>query len=396
MASKAGLTTILIVIIIVGGLLAISGAYYIARGDIYNGGWESQNSLYEISVNSDGFNPLGARPAGATSWGAAYCKFDADGAGSRTGVPDLTIQLTSPREYIISGGEWVVAPRGSVFDTVNKKVTVGGVDYNYFWDHHVFFFEVKMLAQADGYQVLLAADGEARGMNFAETAKISVMTSFEVDPWVNKIKQAFSTDEADYRLDEDTVWSGVMSVSVAAIEAGYVGHIGEVGYSPPSPGLVVADQTGKVNMFTPEGSEADGSDFPSTPQRSSLPDVPEKVIFELSSELSPGWEWPLFGSISTEAVKTDYKVRVDVLTTAGYRIEDGEQEDESIDEVIIDESADPIGDFIGAVGSWVDGVFTGLGGFALGFIMPIVIVIAVAVILFFVMRIIALRRGKPV
>jgi len=392
---KPTMTIFLIALIGVGSVLAISGSYYITRGDIYNGGWESQNALYEIIVNGQEFNPLGVKPAGALSWGSAYCKFDADGANSKTGVPDIVVELTSAREYIVYRGEWVRARAGQVFDTMNKKVVVDGVTYNYFWDHHIFFFEIKMLAIADIYQVLLGADGEARNTAWSETAKISVKVSFTVDPWVNKIAQSFSTDEANYTLDYATVWSGVMSVSIAAIEAGYVGHIGDIGYSPPNPGLIIADNTGKLNMWTVEGSVVDGEDtIPLEPPKDAIPGVPEKVIFEVSSELSPGWEWPWFGTPSAKAVKANYKVRADVMTSAGYLIEDGEQEDEHLDDIIIDESADTIGDWLEGVGEFWDNVFTSFGAFATSFILPIVVVIAVAVALFFIMRMMALRKGK--
>jgi len=392
---KPTMTIILIVIIVFGGTLAVSGAYYIARGDIYNGGWESQNGLHDIVINGQSFDPLGTKPDGSLSWGPAYCKVDADGSDSKTGVPDVVVSITSPREYVLSGADWVVAQSGQVFDSINKKVTIGDITYNYFWDHHVLFFEVKMVAIADAYAVLGYAHGEAKGMFYAEPAEIAVKTSFQVDPWVNKIVDSFSTDTGDYILDADTVWSGVMSCSVAAIEAGYVGHLSDPTFKPTNPGLVVADNTGKLNMWTVDGASASGDTFPSEPHKDALPGVPEKVIFEVSTELSPGWEWPWFGTIGTYAVSTNYKIRVDVLTSAGYQLEDGEQEDEHLNDTIIDDPADPFGDWLRGAGEFWDGVFTSLGAFAVGFILPIVIVIAVAVILFFIMRIVALRKGKP-
>ena len=348
----------MIAIIIVGSVVAI--VYYndVMAGDIYNGGWESQNSMKSFEINSQEFDTT-RRPAGAVSWGPAFCKFDPDDPA--IGAPNLAISITFPREYIAQGGEWIPAPRNSVFAQINKKVG----DHTYFWDHHVFFFEVKIIAEAnwhdEGVLWVPSIHGEANGMLEAERAVFNIRCNFEVDPWVDRILSEFSTAEADYVLDRSTVWSGVMSASIADAAGGYAGgSINPIDYNGVS-GIIVADQTGRVNMWKADGSTASGLDsIPTEPHEDAIPGVPASVDFEVSGELQPGWAYPPFGSLATAAVVITYKMRVDVMTSAGYLIEDGEQESEHVEEVIIDDPADPLSDVFGTIQAYAPWIFVAL------------------------------------
>ena len=181
--NKSRYIDILLILVFISGIfVGVVGYTHIEKGSIINSGWESQFGITEITVNGVTFNALGTAPSGAVSWGTAYCKFDPD--GSLIGSPNLVVQVTSPREYIARGGEWIRAPKGEVFDTINKKVTINGKEYNFWWDHHVFFQELKFNAQADHYWVGTQITGEAKGMAAAERAVINVVMSFECDPWV--------------------------------------------------------------------------------------------------------------------------------------------------------------------------------------------------------------------
>ena len=286
----------------------------------YPGGWEVDVGMNSIAVNQHSYT-IDNKPENTYSFGDAYAKFDVD--GNKTGVPTLSIQVYAPIEYISVDGEWVKARPGEYYKDIQKPV---GNDI-YFFYQHVFFFDVDIIAEADylDANAVSGTTGEANGMIGAISAQISTTLLFDANIW--SVLSQIQSDNGTAVYVNSGVWTGVMSASVFGSYGGYVDPLpsGFAGIN----GEWSVTNVGRLNMF-----EVDGSNIPDTSfdtfdtQPAAIEYVPSKFLIEIGgTDLIPGWWWPPLGAVNRYAVEATYRVRADIVTSAKYTFEQGDQDD---------------------------------------------------------------------
>jgi hypothetical protein len=355
--------------------------------DIYEGGWEVRSNISSVFVNGAEYTRTSQPQNMIQPWGDQYLEFDVD--EPLWGVPNLIVDIGPPREYVVDQyGEWVRAPAGVHFDSIQKPLE----DTYYFWDHYVHRYHVRVTAYPDYNPggLLDDTDGEAAGLALAQEAQLTVRTKFVLDPFINRLIDSFSTEDANYTLDSNKVFAGVMSVKVAGKDSGFVGYL--EGTEPEGIGgkTIIAPNGGTLNSYA-----AFDPDAPSTAMS-----VPTEILIDVGGTLLPSYKWvPGFlfigGTMYTYAVYFDYWIEVHSIASAGYNLESGNMDDVILDvDYDQDEGSDPIGEAIAGFGAAVGGFFewagAGLSGFlssiGLGFIMPLVMLLVFVLVGYFVMK----------
>lgn len=319
----------------------VLASYFAAQSTIYGGGWEVRNGIKAVTVNGKTYTIGGAKPLAAPVWGDKNLRFDVDAA--TTGVPDIQVVLGPPREKIFTSDGWVNAPSGQSFKEIRKSVG----DTVYFFSQKVFFYELSIIVvpQVQSATYWPVVSGEASGMNNAKNAKINLQLSFETDPWANKLVDEIEGKTGSYLLDEDKVWTGVMSAQCIDVEPKFVGWSGT---SKPPNGLIDPYQVENalINMQTDEGVFTGQT---GTFTESSMPTqhpnniAPSTILLTVGGEMAPAYTWNLFESVALYPAQLKYRIRVDVLTEAGYDLEEGDMDDD-------------LGDF-----EFLQGVFVAIG-----------------------------------
>jgi hypothetical protein len=356
--------------------------------DIYEGGWEVRTSIDTVHINGVAYTEDKKPLQMIKPWGDQYLEFDVD--NSLWGVPNIIVDIGAPREYIIDRyGEWVQAPTGVHFDSIQKAIG----DTMYFWDHYVHRYRVQVTAYPD-YQLggfLDETEGEAVGLADDKQAIINVRTTFTLDPFVNRIIDGFETEGANYTLDTEKVFAGVMSVKVADKEAGFVGY---------AEGVEPADHLGKTIIAPNGGTLNSYATFDPDDPATSM-NIATVVDIDVGGTLAPACKWSdgFFGigaTLTTYAVMFEYIIEVHSIASAGYDLESGNMDDEVIDVDYDQEETvtDIISNTIRSIGDTVDGVFEWLGeglteffnGIGLGFLMPLLSLLIVAAIGYLIIR----------
>lgn len=311
------------VFVVVALLLA---SQFAAQSAIYTGGWEVRNGIEAVTVNSETYRIDGTKPQSAPVWGDKNLRFDIDAAA--TGVPDVQVILGPPRAKVWSTDGWINARSGEVFKEIRKSVG----DTVYFFAQHVYFFEVSIITvpQLNTIGIWPILSGEANGMNDAKDAEINLEIGFETDPWVNKLAEDIEGDTGSYMLDEDKVWTGVMSAQCVEVDAKFLTWSGT--RNPPN-GLINPYQVKNalLNMKTDEGfySGQAGSFSESTMPTSQPANIaPSSILLTVGGELNPAYTWNFAESVALYPAQLIYTIRVDVLTEAGYDLEDGDMDDD--------------------------------------------------------------------
>lgn len=354
-----------------GGILILAlilAAQFGPWSTIYSGGWEVRTGIESVTVNSETYTQSNQPLEMYQPWGDKYLKFDVD--EPTRGVANLVVDVGPPREYVNDRGVWRLAGSGETFDHIEKVV---GEQY-FFWDHHVFLYEIRVTAEPDFEPGVIAGVGEwgeATALWGAQKAKVAVRMYFETDPWVNRLVDTFEGETGNYTLDTDSAWSAVMSASVFQNDAGWVGD------SAGSGGTYVADNTGQLNTFISVNID----DAPTNPIG-----APSVVGIDVSGELFPGWEVSGFIFAQTAMYPTYfwYKIRVDVLTTAGYNLESGKMDDE-LEDIIYEQSFGV--DVFGNLAAW-------LGDLLFGGITGIIVLVVIALVLVYLFKRVLSRGGN--
>jgi hypothetical protein len=146
---------------------------------------------------------------------------------------------------------------------------------------------------------------------------------------------------------------------------------------------------GRLNMYEVTGTEADDTtldDLQSVP--SLIEGVPAKILLEIGgTELQPGWWWPPLGSIGTYAVEAVYRVRVDVITSAKYTFEQGDQDDTANNKSVSDEAGKGI---LYELGAWLNALLSAPAAF----IWMVITVVVVFGVLYLGVKLISGVRGR--
>jgi hypothetical protein len=337
---------------------------------VYRGGWEVKNGIEKVTVNDNTFRiGSGTRPQSAPVWGLHNLRFDID--DPQKGTPNIQVEVGPAREKVFTPDGWVNAPQGKVFKSLSKSVG----ETAYFFDQHVFFFDVSIIATPDFVPPVVwpFVDGEAAGMGWADTAEVSLELYFESAPWVNLLLPEVEGDTGTYLLDEDSVWSGVMSAQVVEVESKFIGK------DNPATGLIdpYNVKNALVNMRADSGTYVGSvTDFNEQTMPIDKPSniAPTEIFLTVGGELSPGYEWPAFATLSTYPAQLKYTIRVDVLTEAGYVLESGDMDSE-LGDIEYEEGSFNL---LGALGDWLGSIlpWAGLGG-----IIGLIIVAVVGVII---------------
>ena len=325
---------ILAIVLIIGAGASLTFA---TPYEPYVGGWEIGLGIDSINVNQRTYT-IDSQPENTYSFGTAYAKFDVD--NELTGTPDITVRTTGLAEYISREGEWVKSYDGEAFKILQKEVG----DDIYFFYQHVFFFELGIIAEGQQAADPLfgAPDGECDGQNTAIVATISVFLLVDANLWA--VLDTITSDNGTATYKKSNVWTGMMSASVVEADGGYVnplptdfaGHYG----------LYSITNVDRLNMFHPDGAFAEDSSleqFESNP--STIQGVPTSIITEVAgTRLQPAWWKPPGAASGRYAVEATYRVRLDVVTSALYTFELGDQDD-TLNDVIIHDETEPLGLF---------------------------------------------------
>jgi len=369
-------TKYILIAVLVLGLLSSTVAINSLSPVIYEGGWEVKHSINKVRERTTTYTQANP-PLHNYSWGGSYVKFDVD--GEARGTPTIEIRTTGLTEYVSVDGEWVEAREDEVFKKIPKKVD----DDVYFFYHHVFFTELSIIAEGEQESDPLTGvpNGECDGQNTAREAIIGVYLLVDADLW--SVLDTITSDNGTAVYQKADVWTGVMSASVVSASGDYVEPLPE-GFSGFYGGWSVTN-VDRLNMFyTGGGAASDTSldDLQADP--SIINGVPNAVEVEVAgTELQPAWWKPPGGASGRYAVEARYRLRIDIVTSALYTFQQGDQDDSLNNADIDDRESQGIFGELGAFFSSLGGGFTNL-------IYAIVIVIVV----YYFAKLLLSRRGQ--
>lgn len=362
-------------------------------------GWEVQNNIYDIRVNGVTYTMAsGTLPEHAYLWTDKGIRFDVD--NETYGVADIDVSLGPPREKILdtSTGEWVNARVGEVFFTYGKAIN----ETYFFWDHHIFFFEATTVMTPDfiDYTNIFGVQttyGEADGMlGSPEEAQILLKLNFKLSPWVNAIMDQFSDNDSVYRLDEERVWTGIMSAQILSVEAMFVGW--PEGSDPPN-GEIDPYQVGgaQLSIMTDVGTFSDTSDRVGEELEDRPADMaPSEAHVAVGMDMIPAWSREQWGTTDIYPAQLKYRFRFDVLSTAGYDLIDGSMDEKLDNKSHLKGALKPIGDFFTALGAGLEAfnlALQDLLGAAYGPLIMLAVIVVAALIFYLLMKLGILKRG---
>jgi len=353
--------------------LGIAVIVLLAGGVIINvpigAGWETDANFSHFVVNDTWRAYVGDSAAtvgiqsGSVGYDNAFFKID-DGIQSDynnldwpryTGTTKLSFELSGPTHVNKDAtGNWMPVSDDVVFQTYSKNVS--GVVYEY--DHHVYEVDLMVftvgesimavpnilgdlyLGTCDGMPSRAYTATNPDGSTFTiytdrdHSAEFMSFIDFEITPWDIYVGQQIPiANSTDYWVVESE-FVGVMSASVIAVTPSQVGDS-----TPTIPGKAIPyNQEGyQVNMYSIDDNTLIQQKYDSgmDGEESNLGDISgiqESVRLQLSGALEPGLihtskTWPAQGWASATPVQyqIQYRVRVDVLTAAGYSLVSGEQ-----------------------------------------------------------------------
>ena len=307
------LVVVVVSMLIAGQLLSQS---------IYAGGWEVQTEITSVTVNNVIYSEDNLPEQMIGSWGAKDVTFDVD--APQEGTPNVHFHVESPGEYVFDRGGWRRAGAGEVYDTVNQKIG----DKSYHWDYHIFMYNVRFECWADNQLAGVVTYGESKGLVTATKVYATGRWYFETAPWANVIAAEYTAGNSTYELDENTIWAGVMAAEIVESSA-YADQELAGGHTVHA---ISGGAGSEINMFASETSTSEITHKTWNPNNPSpsIPGVPEDIWLELSAEMHPGYEYSGWGGsqVVSNKVIVEYRVRVDVLTTAGYDLIEGDGEDD--------------------------------------------------------------------
>lgn len=397
------LIAIAFVVIISFGAFALSMTPHVS-------GWEVENDIYNIRVNGVTYPVMssGATPENLYLWTSKGVRFDVDHID--TGVADIDVSLGPPREKVLdtTTGDWVNARDAEVFKTYSKAIG----DTYYFWDHHVFWFEVTIVMTPDFIDynpgTIVPGDtlpslvqrtfGEAEGMEGpAEDAEILLKLNFKLDPWVNSILDQISDNDTEYELDEEKIWTGIMSSQILEVETMFVGW-NNPDTEPPN-GEIDPYQVGgaQLSILTDEGTFSDTT-LKADDELVDKPDdmAPSECQIVVGGSMFPAWYRELGGTSDIYPAQLKYKVRMDALSTAGYDLIDGSMDERLDNKSYKKGSAKPVADFWTNLKDGLEDFNLGLQdlfGEMYGPLVMIAIIAVVALIFYLILKSGILRRG---
>jgi len=352
--------------------------------------WEVQNYIYDIRVNGVTYTMAsGTLPEHAYLWTDKGIRFDVD--DELGGVADIDVSLGPPREKVLdtSTGEWVNARDAEVFKTYGKAIN----DTYYFWDHHIFFFETTIVMTPDftDYRYLLDqwTTGEAEGMTGAEDADILLKLTFKLDPWVNVIMDQIADNDSQYALDEEKIWTGIMSAQILSVDAMFVGW--PEGSDPPN-GEIDPYQVGgaQLSILTAEGIFSDTSDKADDELVDKPTDMaPSEAQVAVGASMIPAWSREWLGTSDIYPAQLKYRFRFDVLSTAGYDLIDGSMDEELDNKSHLKGAIKPLTDFLVNLGNALKDLLST----AYGPLIMIAIIAVVALVFYLLLKLGILKRG---
>jgi hypothetical protein len=396
-------------LIAIGFIVIISFGAFALSMTPHVSGWEVENDIYNIRTNGVTYPVMesGSRPENVYLWTTKGIRFDVDIIDS--GAADIDVSLGPPREKVLdtTTGEWVNARDAEVFKTYSKSVN----NTYYFWDHHVFFFEVTIVATPDFHDyyignivpgdvlpsVVQRTLGEAEGMEGAEDVDVLLKLNFKLDPWVNFIIDQISDNDTKYSLDEEKIWTGIMSAQILEVETMFVGW-GDPDTDPPS-GEIDPYQVGgaQLSILTDEGTYSNTT----TRADDELVDKPSDMApsecqIAVGGTMFPGWCRELGGTSDIYPTQLKYKVRMDALSTAGYDLIDGSMDDVLDNKSYKKGSTKPVADFWTNLKNGLEDFNAGLQdlfGEMYGPLVMIAIIAVVALVFYLLLKLGILRRG---
>ena len=400
--NNRALIAIAFVVIISFGAFALSMTPHVS-------GWEVEDDIYNIRVNGVTYPVMssGATPENLYLWTSKGVRFDVDHID--TGVADIDVSLGPPREKVLdtTTGDWVNARDAEVFKTYSKSIG----DTYYFWDHHVFWFEVTIVMTPDfidyypGNTVpgdtlpssVQRTFGEAEGMEGApESAEILLKLNFKLDPWVNSILDTISDNDTEYSLDENRIWTGIMSAQILEVETMFVDWPDDS--SPPN-GEIDPYQVGgaQLSILTDEGTFSDTT-LKADDELVDKPDdmAPSECQIVVGGSMFPAWYRELGGTSDIYPAQLKYKVRMDALSTAGYDLIDGSMDEELDNKSYKKGAVKPVADFWTNLGEGLSAFNLGLQdlfGEMYGPLVMIAIIAVVALVFYLLLKLGILRRG---
>ena len=401
--NNRALIAIAFVVIISFGAFALSMTPHVS-------GWEVENDIYNIRVNGVTYPVMssGATPENLYLWTSKGIRFDVDHID--IGVADIDVSLGPPREKVLDSytGEWESARDAEVFKTYHKAIG----DTYYFWDHHVFFFEVTIVATPDfiDYSVgsLIPGDsivstvqrtfGEAEGMEGpAEDAEILLKLNFKLDPWINSILDQISDNDTEYELNEEKIWTGIMSAQILEVETMFVGW-NNPDTEPPN-GEIDPYQVGgaQLSILTDEGTFSN-TRLKADDELVDKPDdmAPSECQIVVGGSMFPAWYREQWGTSDIYPAQLKYKIRMDALSTAGYDLIDGSMDERLDNKSYKKGSAKPVADFWTNLKDGLEDFNLGLQdlfGEMYGPLVMIAIIAVVALVFYLLLKSGILRRG---
>ena len=388
----------LIVIIV---LSLLTGGIFLSGAGVYVGGWEVQSDIYDITADGIRYPVMATalQPENTYVWGSKGITFDTDDEMFGTG--NIGVGIGGPSEKTIDAvsGGWRDTIGTEVYATYQKNIG----EVHYFWDHHVFMFDVQIICKADFTDYTTAlffqwTEGEAQGMTYFDstaTSKESILNvkiNFKTDPWVNAILEQIADNDSIYVLDEESIWTGIMSAQIVSggIESEFIGWPVTAETPLPPYGKIDPYQSGgaQLSLFTEyEGSYSPTAIDPDNlPQDKPIDMAPDKVQIELGMGLWAGWSREQGGSTKIYPAQLTYTLRFDVLSTAGYQLIDGDLDDELDDNAYKQGQYAPLSAFFAVL----EGIFAGQ-------LMPLLMIVIVILALWFGMKLLtAITAGRKV
>ena len=294
--------------IIVGSIFAIIAGAYLYTGAAYAGGWETQNSISRLTLDSKS----------KTVSGLHSYSFDPDGVwvlgeGLTAAFDDPTIRVKTSYPFYIKpiGADWVVTDTPHLLDSYSREYSD---TLKQVYDHYTFGFDVTFQTLAEAYhKPYYTYSIFDYGYWFEENAVDAVARiKFGINPWT-------PTGAVD---DWNVIggWAGIMSASCVSVEMGIVdltktetkGHVIE-------PHQSVGDA---LNMY--------GAEPLSFQDPTALEGVPQEVEIECGARLAAGALYTTdiasaVDSLAVRQVYAKYRIRVDVMTTIEYQLQVGKQ-----------------------------------------------------------------------
>lgn len=187
----------------------------------YAGGYEIKTMLSSVTVGDKKFSSSNTQNQIVRQrWGAKAVNFDPDAGitnGDYTDLPNIKVLIDDPVHANFFEGKLQMSELSQVHKTYSKTFTrTDGTKVTYYWDHHIYTFNVKIETDGDAKDIGSANDwwhyiAESAGYT-DQVAHITVTGELIIDPW--QIAGEIHEDEdsgLEYRVVDS--WAGIMQIS---------------------------------------------------------------------------------------------------------------------------------------------------------------------------------------